>query len=161
MKTLYDWSEIPEKYSAGTTDGCGGTFFWEHVHGKPIERSDLVIHDGKWQVASHCGRDIECCDIEMITSRVPWRESFEQRPVEVGNEAERSGLTLVGGTAVTEPDGTRHGFCDPREVLGFIRGYQARKAFTARAANLSAAPDHFTHGAGDYGPSYDLTEGGQ
>jgi len=74
------------------------------------------------------------------------------------DEAERSGLTLVGDGAVIERDGTRHSFHDPREVLGFIRGYQARKAFTARAANLSAAPDHFTHGADGYGPSYDPTE---
>ena len=82
-------------------------------------------------------------------------------PPKVTAVAAASGLTFDGDGALTEPDGTRHSFHYPGEVLAFIRGYQARRAFTARAANLSAAPDHFSHGADDYDPSYDPTEGGQ
>ena len=79
-------------------------------------------------------------------------------PPQVTAVAAASGLTLDGDGALTEPDGARHSFHYPGEVLAFIRGYQARRNFTARAANLNDAPDSCAHGADDYGPLYDPTE---
>ena len=168
MKTLYDWSKIPARLSAGATDKSGDTYFYGYRSGRRVGWFDVEADSVEWSCSSGDSNDIICEIIDGVDAPdVPWLESFELRPAEVGDADaamltprawEDAGLTYDHGNTVIEPDGTRHGFCDPREVLAFIRGYQARREFAARAANLNDAPDSCTHGADDYSPSYDPTE---